>query len=262
MTTARPNTAALLALTLLLAGVAAISPSALASDECDGAKYCDCTNNNGNWDVEPDGDGWIRAPHPAAGSFSASRALRMQVIEHEGGPALGPHEVYETVNGIDAYVHDLGCETPEGFSADFCLASIPGTTGDEPDELPGLFDVYEVPELLDRDDDWRIQFFGRQPGHLNPTPVGPPIEVEDSTGTGGCHPSGAEVDGQVPEDTRYVVIWLDSSHLAEPDRRDPDAAENLAPRGIQTRSVAPSTYAAHFEFDVCVNQHLFTGECE
>lgn len=266
MTPARPSTAALLALTLLLAGLAALSPSVLASDECAGTKYCDCTKNNGNWDVEPDGDGWIRAPHPAAGPLSASKALRMQLIEHEGGPALGPHEVYETVNGIDAYVHDFGCETTETLIENepmtFCLASIPGSTGDRQDDLPGLFDVYEAPELLDRDDDWRIQFFGRQPGRLNPTPVGPPVEVADSTGTGGCPQSGSRVDGDVPVDARYAVIWLDSSDLAEPDRRDPDAAENLVPRGVQTRSMPPGSYAAHFEFDVCVNQQTGTGGCD
>lgn len=262
MTTARPTTATAIAVALLFAGLAALAPSVLASDGCSGTSYCDCTEDRGNWDVEPEGDGWIRAPHPAAGPFSASQALRMQLIEHEDGPALGPHQAYETVNGIDAYVHDLGCETPSGFSADFCLASLSGSTGDRPDEFPGLFDVHEGPEIPDRDDDWRIQFFSRQPGRLNPTPVGEPIEVEDSPGTGGCHPSGLEVDGNIPGDTRYAVIWLDASHLAEPDRRDPDAAENLVPRGVQTRSILPSTYAAHFEFDVCVDQQTGTGACD
>lgn len=219
---------------LILAGLIPFAPGAAAAD-------CDSTNNIPQ-DVSGGDHAWIRASQPAADDASVSELVRLQL------DAFLADDVAELGNGIDAYVHDLGCEI--AVERDWCIADLNAdrsSTG-----VPVLGSSQQVIALNDRDDDWKISFFTDGPVHNELASV-----TVDTKNRDGCDPTDTLEgnDDPVPVTTRYVVIWLDSSEMVNDDPDDLDHTHNLVPRGYQFRDdqTAPrySTYNVHFEFDVC-----------
>lgn len=232
-----PTTAAAMAILLAMAGLAQVSPTA-ASATCD-------SSSSPNADFEA----YLTTTQPAADQFSASRLIQLFLFpgnDQTTVPALEDGtsvNIDRSTNGLDAYVHDFGCELSQDRK--WCITGIPGA-----DDI--TLDNGRLLQLQGRTDDWRVQFFDK-----SGTPVDQDVSevsTEQQTDTlpnsdNWCRP---EADLKIPADTQYAIVWLDSSEIVNEDG-SLDATENLIPRGYHTQlsEGLPGPYTAKFAFNTC-----------
>lgn len=252
--------ATFLAATMLLAGLGQLVPPASAT----GCGTYDNADDQFPQDIEADDNAWVRSSNPASDQVQASRLMNLFLFRDGSGvsPDVVLDDPVDATNGVDGYVHDLGCETQT--QRDWCLDSI------RDDKNTGLVPTDESQQLLTenrlgdnselRTDDWRVAFYSASAQRL-----GPVAEVSDTQKDDLCEPSetlDAENSQFIPTNTRYIVIWLDSSDVLGGET-DMDTVENLLPRGYQTRSHLYSTYNAQIAFNVCFDQFtLDTDRCD
>lgn len=115
-------------------------------------------------------DETIRASSPLSETVSASQALAMS---QENQEVLTLHGTQG--NGVDAYVHDIGCE------AQNLPYSLEATTGE----------MADAPAV-----DVSVQFYDEHFRHM---------ETHDA--------DGATISDQVPDDARYVVVVMEQGPL-------------------------------------------------
>lgn len=237
----RRSTGPILATLVILSGLTQLAPIASAEN---------CTNIDGNWDIHP-GEGWVRSSQPASDEIQASRLMRLFLFP-EGGPdeaQIFGFNAVDATNGIDGFVHDLGCATTT--DRDWCLHAI------NDDQTGSLLPTDDSQRLVQHNtpDNWRLAFYAENPiaeGRLGPI-AEHSSTIRDVNNL--CNPGStthAEDSRLMPPGTRYVVIWLDSSELTD-EGTDLDTVENLVPRGYQTREHLWGTYNAHFYFNTCAD---------
>lgn len=232
----------IMAALLVLSGLVQLSPVASA-DHCESKQ-----------EIDPDFDAWLSTTQPAAEEFSASRFLQFFLFPNGGQSVTGGVNTADVTNGVDAYVHDFGCEMSGG--SHWCIVGIPESQNQNLDAQSGRLLQFEG-----RDDDWRVQFFDS-----NRLPTSDPVEIskeqaDDPDDDGEwCNPQAQGTS--IPSETRYAVVWIDSSEVVNEDG-SLDATENLIPRGYKTGlkdnlRVAPQgppgIYTAKFHFDTCIDQ--------
>lgn len=235
----------IMAAILVLSGLAQLSPVASA-DHCESKQ-----------DIDQDFDAWLSTTQPAAEQFSASRFLQFFLFPNGGQDVTSGVNTADVTNGVDAYVHDFGCELSGGN--DWCIVGIPGSE----DGNLGT-DSGRLLQFQGRDDDWRVQFFDANglPTSSDPVEISKEQADKDKKEKDGewCDPQAQGTT--IPADTRYAVVWIDSSEVVNEDG-SLDATENLIPRGYKTGlkdnlRVAPQgppgIYTAKFHFDTCIDQ--------
>lgn len=232
-----PTTAAAMAVLLVMTGLAQVSPTA-ASATCDSSSSPDA-----------DFEAYLTTTQPAADEFSASRFLQLLLFpgnDQTTVPAVEDRtsvNIDRLTNGIDAYVHDFGCEL--SIDRTWCITGIPGA-----DQL--TLENGRLFQLQGRTDDWRIQFFDSSGSPTDQETSEVSTEQQDSkvgNTDNWCEP---EAQLKIPENTRYAVVWLDSSEIVNDDS-DLDTTQNLIPRGYQTQisEGPPGPYTAKFAFNTC-----------
>lgn len=220
----------------IFSGLAQVAPTAQAQNP-------DCTKDV----INDDFNDWLSVTQPAADQISASRFIQFLLFPGQGSGLAGTNINPDTLtNGIDAYVHDFGCEMAGPL--DWCITGIRGS-----EQI--TLDNGRLIQLEGRDDDWRVQFYDGNLDQLGDTVEYSTPQVDDEVdGTDDfCRPGSTNLPA-IPDDTHYAVIWIDSSEVVNDDE-NLDATENLIPRGYQTEigEGLPGVYTSKFHFDTCLN---------
>lgn len=153
-----------LALSLLAVGTA---PSVVGQSDTDDHNESDCR-------IPDTFEGWLWGANPAGEQLLVSQ-ISYQIVE-DG-------HIGEYVNGVDAYVVDLGCRLAPGQQPRYCIQRI------EHDANPG--DLYVKFLFSERQDDLAVSHFDSGWGL---------IDTHNPDGT-------SDFCDRIPGTTRYVVVW-------------------------------------------------------
>lgn len=213
---------------MMLTSMALASPLAAANG---------CSDQNLDITEDEEGQGWIRVSQPTTTQVRASELLYLFLFGAQGiDTGVGGPNVAGWTNGVDAYVHDMGCDVSGDLSY-----RIGEVSGDEYGNDIVQGGANELIDVQGADNDWGVAFFdGDRPfTHL---------ATHRIDGDNWEDPANRK---QVPDGARYAVVFLLHDQV---DSSEPlDGAENLVPSGYQTLDQVWGPYTIKFKFDVILS---------